>query len=97
MIRCFHCEEELEACSCPPNPFSIPQEGDSPRVTALRKIVAQHQAMTVEGFKVDGVSAMLYLQVWGALNRLNRAMQDARSLSGAMSVCWQLASLDKEG
>ncbi len=97
MIYCFHCEELLEACSCPPNPLAAAQDGDSARVTALRKIVAQHQCMTVEGFKVDGVSAALYLNVWGALNRYNRMLQDARSLSSAMTVCWQLASLDKEG
>lgn len=60
----------------------------TPRIDRLRHIVEHRQAARVEGLLVDGFTASMLVQVYDALNEVNRAKFVALPLRKMVSVGW---------
>lgn len=62
----------------------------TPRITRMRTIVENGQAVRMEGKLVDTFTASAYVKVAEALNETNRAKLEALPLSKAVALVWKL-------
>lgn len=96
MLKCGTCYKPIEKCACV-NALGLPQEDDSRRVAALRRIVQAHRCYQVDGCSVKAWEAETYLRVWDALSRYQRGRMDSRPFGEALSLAWTLTSLGNPG
>ena len=61
------------------------------RLEQMKEIVANHQAVKIDGMWVDVSSAHVYVTVYNALNETNQARLGATDLYKAMQIVWDLS------
>jgi hypothetical protein len=66
-----------------------------PRGERMRAIVDHWQHATIEGARIDAMTASAYVAVWDALNEKNRAHLDSLPLRKAINVVWKLVTTYK--
>lgn len=59
------------------------------RIEALRKIVAEHQAATIDGLLVDAFTAGMLVTVYDALSPENQAKFDKPRLDKLVAIGWK--------
>jgi hypothetical protein len=62
----------------------------APRITKMRKIVAEHQAAKVDGRKIDAFTASAYVAVHDRLNADNKAKLEAMPIAQAIGAVYKL-------